>query len=96
MDKVQCHGLPLPKRVQVEAKLTDLINDRCTREQIADWAIHWVIMDDPPVDDWGVWEALSAMAGADTITTDRPYLFGKADFVDWLKQLHASDAEDTE
>ncbi len=95
-DEVQHHSLPFPKRVQVEAKLMNLINDCCTREQAANWATSWALMEDLPVDDWGVWRALCAMALADTITADRPYLFDKADFTGWLKQLRTSDTEDKE
>jgi hypothetical protein len=34
-----------------------------------------------------VWNAIQHLSGADLITTDRPYLYGITDFVEWLKPL---------
>lgn len=96
MDEDHNQSLPLPTRAEVEAKLMGLIDGSLRREQAADWAAQWVmIMDDQPVNDWGAWDALEALSMADVITTDRPYLFEKEDFVNWLHQLSASGAEYT-
>lgn len=93
MNKDYSYSLPLPKRAEVEAKLMGLIDGSLTREQAADWAAQWGVMNDQPVDDWGAWDALEALSMADGVTTDRPYLFEKADFVNWLHQLSVSGAE---
>lgn len=93
MDKNHSYSSPLPTRAEVEVKLMGLIDGSLTREQAADWAAQWEVMNDQPVDDWGAWDALEALSMADGAATDRPYLFEEADFVDWLHQLSASGAE---
>ena len=82
--------MPFPKRAEVEAKLSDLIAGRCTRADAASWAQPWVIMKNPPVDDWGVWETLKNLSGADLLTDPTSYLFGKEDFENWLEEFRST------
>jgi hypothetical protein len=77
----------LPSREEVASKLRGLIGDTTPREEVASWASTWVTSDEFPVDDERVWEALKNLAMADLISTDRPYLYGKEDFQDWLAEL---------
>ncbi|HEV7504862.1 MAG TPA: DNA-binding protein [Thermoanaerobaculia bacterium] len=81
---------PEPERAEVEKVLEDLIAGRCSREEAADWAVRWVIADDPDVEDDAVWEALGVLAAADLKTTDRPYLYEEADFRQWLADLRVA------
>jgi len=39
------------------------------------------------VTDFAVWNALELLSGADTITTDRPYLFEEIDFKAWYEEF---------
>src|SRR4051794_10146544 len=75
--------LQLPSREEVEAKLEALIAGRTSREDIASWAAQWVNLDDPPRGDSQVWSTLTILAGADMISTDRPYLYSEVDFRQW-------------
>jgi hypothetical protein len=77
----------VPSREDVELRLNDLIAGRIRREPIADWAKQWILPDAPHVDDPAVWRALTKLAAADMVTTDRPYLYGEEDFRDWLAEL---------
>ena len=53
------------------SRLEDLVAGRQTREEAAKWAAEWVNdTDDVKVDDFAVWEALTAILGADLISTD--------------------------
>jgi hypothetical protein len=76
-----------PSREDVEQKLIDLIAERITREEASAWASPWVTADDPGIEDRAVWDAVSALWGADGPTTDRPYLFGREDFKAWLAEF---------
>lgn len=58
-----------------------------TREAIAAWAMQWVDATDPGVDDPPVWETLNSLAGADSPTTDREYLYEHVDFEAWRAAL---------
>jgi len=61
----------LPTRSAVLSRLEDLVAGRQTREEAAKWAAEWVNdTDDVKVDDFAVWEALTAILGADLISTD--------------------------
>jgi hypothetical protein len=78
---------PPPSTEDVEVWLVGLIDGSLTREQVAAWAQQWVYADEPGVEDPRVWDALEALANADAISTDRPYLFNVADFKGWLEEL---------
>lgn len=80
---------PFPARSEVRAQLAALVEGRLSREQVSSWASPWVWARQDECEDQGVWEALEAMAGADSLTTDRPYLFGTVDFQAWLDDLDA-------
>lgn len=73
----------------MEAKLLALIDGTENRQEVAAWAMQWVDADDPGVEDPAVWEALGNLAGADAISTDRPYLFEVVDFQAWLDELRS-------
>ena len=64
--------------------LLGLITGTVSRKEATDWAARWVNADDPDVPDKSSWKALDALSGADLITTDRPYLYGRKDFAQWL------------
>jgi hypothetical protein len=78
---------PLPSRAEVEAKLIDLIEGQCSREEVASWASPWVRAADLDVEDLALWDALENLCGADLKTMDRPYLHGETDFRAWLEEL---------
>jgi len=80
-------GTP-PSADEVEQVLNAVVEGRMTREQASDWASPWVI-GDPSIEDKAVRDALDALAGADSPTTDRQYLFGQADFAAWLDDFRA-------
>lgn len=50
------------------------------------WASAW-LRAEAHVDDQVVWNALNSLAMADLISSDRPYLYGRADFEAWLSDL---------
>ena len=78
---------PPPSREQVADVLRALIDGEQDRSSASSWALQWVFAADPRVDDEKVWKALGAIAGADTPTLDRPWLFNETDFRAWLADL---------
>jgi hypothetical protein len=87
-DKVTAVNTPAPpSRADVEAHLLGLIEGRISRDDATAWAMQWVAASDPGVDDAIIWEALNNLAGADAVSTDRPYLFAEVDFRAWLDEL---------
>lgn len=80
-----------PTRADVENVLLALIDGSISREDAAEWASVWIRMEDPPIHDKQVWQALERISGADMITTDRPYLYMSIDFEEWLLALRSND-----
>ena len=86
---------PFPSRAEAEAKLLDLIEGRCTRQEVSDWAAQWFLADQwsrvhLEVNDYGVWDTLGLLMAADLKTIDRPYLYDEVDFRAWLEELRAA------
>ena len=78
---------PSPSRAEVEARLLDLISGRLGRDETTAWAMQWVAARDPHVEDEVVWRGLNNLAGADTTSSDRPFLYEDVDFRAWLAEL---------
>jgi hypothetical protein len=80
----------IPTREDVECRLRRLISGELSRAEAANWASRWLRLDNPPIDDVGVWDAIGALAGADMISIDRPWLFDERDYEAWLAKLLAT------
>lgn len=78
-----------PSRVEIELKLADLAAGRITREAAAAWARPWGGVYESGIDDPAIRGVLEKIYAADTPSIDRPYLFGPADFEEWLAKLRA-------
>ena len=72
----------------------DLIVEKMTREEAHDWAISLMHLEDAGKlvyknrnEEKRIWDAIMSLTGADTPTTDRPYLFDADDFRKWLQEL---------
>src|SRR6476659_1730986 len=63
------HPPAAPSRAEVEEKLRGLIEGRYSREAVTSWAEQWVMAKAPNVQDGAVWRALTALSGADLIST---------------------------
>lgn len=81
-----------PTLTQVVQKLKQLASGEISREEASAWASPWVTkfdefkLDDRDVDR-KVKVALENLAGADTPTSDREYLFERIDFEAWLQNI---------
>jgi hypothetical protein len=79
----------LPDRATVLSYLEDLIAEKRSREEVADWASQFIRgdYDHIRVRDWPAWEMLSVLAGADIKDSPTEYLYIKEDFGGWAKRL---------
>lgn len=78
---------PEPSRAEVEKVLEDLAEGRCSKEQAADWAVRWVIADNPDVEDEAIWAALNALASADSKIEPEVYFYSEECFRQWLEDF---------
>jgi hypothetical protein len=78
-----------PTRAEIRQILCDLIQERRTRDEVTDWAESWM-RDEIRFDDRPSWRAIIHLAGAISISIDRPYLYERADFEGWLAELDAA------
>ena len=82
-----------PTKADVVNVLRELANGTMTREEASNWASKWIVMKDPGIEDPKTWRAIDQISGADMITTDRPYLYGKEDFEAWLLELQSDPSD---
>ncbi|HEY4867488.1 MAG TPA: hypothetical protein VIK45_18455 [Candidatus Dormibacteraeota bacterium] len=80
---------PPPNGQEVEERLIQLVAGRATPEEVADWALRWVVADHPGIDDPHIWQAIGALAGADLKTGPSTYIHGQSDFQHWLDEFRA-------
>jgi len=84
------HAPNFPSREQVAARLRQLISGAEDRREAANWASQWVTrFDEAGFSDRKLFDAIVCLSAADLISTDRPYLYGQADFEKWLHDLTA-------
>jgi hypothetical protein len=77
----------IPTRADVEMKLLDLIDGRCSRDEVSTWAEIWVVrdFDEDLIDDLVVLKALERLSGLDP--TDEEDVYHEEDFRAWLHAL---------
>ncbi|MCB9475282.1 MAG: hypothetical protein H6684_12790 [Deltaproteobacteria bacterium] len=79
--------LHAPSKQEVDEKLRKLIGEDISRKEAADWAVQWVIMDHPNIDDKTIWKALVRLSGADLRENEASFLHDSSDFEGWLDEF---------
>nr|WP_107768298.1 hypothetical protein [Dickeya dadantii] len=77
----------LPSRQMLKQIIQQLIAGVVNRSQVSEWAFSIIDNDDIRVTDQVVWKTLECLGAVDLPSTDRDYLYGKDDFICWLKEL---------
>lgn len=80
-----------PTRAEVRQVLRDLVAGQRSREDADAWAMRWVGVLGPDVDDGVVWAGLMTLAGCDMQTNPDTYLYGDTDFRRWLEEFGTAD-----
>lgn len=77
----------------VREKLLSLIDGAGSRLEIEEWAWKIVCMKPPPDMPELVWETINALAGCEERDggPDRPYIYRRTDFENWLSRLDGED-----
>ena len=90
------HRYHVPTRAELVARPRALAEGFATREEVARFALPYILYDDPQlypeVADPAVWNALQQLVGAALPTTDREFLHGPEDFASWLAELESPSA----
>ena len=87
------HRYEVPTREILATRLAALAtrDDAMSRSESSAWAMEYLVYDDPQIYpkilDSAVHDALVSLSGADTPTTDRPFLYGPDDFRAWRDRL---------
>lgn len=76
----------MPTKDDVVHKLESLVRGDLSREEASNWARAWITRLDE-VSDPEVRRAIDSLYGADSPSTDRPYLYAREDFEQWLAEL---------
>jgi hypothetical protein len=82
---MSAHANP-PTRDEVVQTLRQLIAGELTPQAASAWASPWLSRFDE-IDDQKVRQALESLGMADLPTTDREYLYVRADFEAWLRDV---------
>jgi hypothetical protein len=79
----------LPDRATVRSYLKDLITEKRSCEEVAEWASHFILgdYDHIEVTDGPAWQMLITLSGADLKASPTEYLYVKEDFEDWMERL---------
>jgi hypothetical protein len=83
----------VPTLSDVAEKLRLLVVGEISRQQASEWASPWITeytevqFDTDRELDRRIKKAFDRLASADSISTDRPYLYGQSDFERWLNDL---------
>lgn len=80
-----------PTKTEVREKLVSLVEGSGSRDEIENWAWKIVCMSEPPNMPAEVWETIKALAMCEERNggPDMPYVYGRADFENWLASLDA-------
>ena len=78
-----------PTKIFVREQILSLINGSGDRAEIEQWACSIISMQTPPDMPENVWQAINALSGCEERDGGpaEPYIFNKADFKAWLKEL---------
>ncbi|OGB97655.1 hypothetical protein A3F06_03950 [candidate division TM6 bacterium RIFCSPHIGHO2_12_FULL_36_22] len=74
----------------VQRQLELLIAGQSSREQISDWAVKWVLVDNYPEKKEHVWKILKKIAGASLKKSPTEYVYSEENFREWIKELEQS------
>lgn len=89
-------AIAIPDRSEIMRWLVNLRDGAVTPKAAADWGAQWLQLDNVPgqhleVTDYGAWDALSTLSGADMSGwPDRDLLYGSTDFAKWVEELQSA------
>lgn len=75
-----------PTKEEIINKLKLILQEKLSREEVADWASVYVMQDEPNISDETVWELLKVVSGVDLLDSPDEYLHVEQDIKDWIDE----------
>ncbi|MBU8595019.1 hypothetical protein [Shouchella clausii] len=76
-----------PTKKEIIDKLELVLQNKLTKEEVADWASEYVMTYDPLVTDLVVFDILTVVSGLDTLESPGEYMYDDDDIRDWIKKF---------
>jgi hypothetical protein len=71
-------------------KLQLVLDGKLSRETVADWALTFVMDDEPNIEDEVIWELLQIISGIDIKESPAEYLHAEEDIKEWIIKFNNS------
>ncbi|ALA55089.1 hypothetical protein CAY60_019660 [Shouchella clausii] len=75
-----------PTLKEIIDKLELVLQNKLTKEEVADWAAEYVMTYDHLVTDLVVFDFLTVVSGLDTLESPGEYMYDDEDIRDWINQ----------
>lgn len=75
-----------PTKEEAINKLSLILQNKLSREEVADWASEYVMHDDPDIHDDIVWDILIIISGVDLKNGPNEYLHVEQDIKNWINE----------
>jgi hypothetical protein len=76
-----------PTKKEIIDKLELVLQNKLTKEEVADWASKYVMTYDHLVTDLVVFDILTVVSGLDTPESPGEYMYDDEDIRDWIKEF---------
>ena len=76
-----------PNTKQLLEYLNLILDNKISRETVANYADQYILEDIPSIDDKKTWELITILSGIDTKITETEYLYSNEDIKDWIKKF---------
>ncbi|MCM3549389.1 hypothetical protein M4D48_12475 [Alkalihalobacillus clausii] len=76
-----------PTKKEIIDKLELVLQNKLTKEEVADWASEYVMTYDHLVTDLVVFDILTVVSGLDTLESPGEYMYDDDDIRDWIKEF---------
>jgi hypothetical protein len=73
-----------PTKERIINELEKVLKEEATREEVVDWAMHFIECDDLEIVDFVAWDLLKVVGGLDMIVSPDVYLYSFEDIRKWV------------
>jgi len=73
-----------PTKERIINELEKVLKEESTREEVVDWAMHFIECDDLEIVDFVAWDLLKVVGGLDMIESPDVYLYSFEDIRKWI------------
>lgn len=73
-----------PTKERIINELEKVLKEEATREEVVDWAMHFIECDDLEIVDFVAWDLLKVVGGLDMIVSPDVYVYSFEDIRKWV------------